>query len=27
METHGVTVRATQVWRGPNIAAYMPVIR
>src|SRR5215217_5820034 len=27
METHGVTVRATQMWRGPNIAAYMPVIR
>jgi hypothetical protein len=27
METHAVTVRATQVWRGPNIAAYMPVIR
>src|SRR3954452_7115503 len=27
METHGVTVRATQVWRGPNIVAYMPVIR
>src|SRR4051812_9925364 len=27
MESHGVTVRATQVWRGPNIAAYMPVIR
>src|SRR3954471_21318777 len=27
MESHGLTVCATQVWRGPNIAAYMPVIR
>lgn len=27
MEAHGVKVRATQVWRGPNIAAYMPVIQ
>src|SRR5215211_8850775 len=27
MEAHKVTVRTMQVWRGPNIAAYMPVIR
>ncbi len=27
MEAHGVAVRATQVLRGPNIFAYMPVIR
>ena len=27
MEAREVVVRATQVWRGPNIAAYMPVIR
>jgi hypothetical protein len=27
MEPDTVTVRASQVWRGPNIAAYMPVIR
>src|SRR5829696_56111 len=26
MEAHGVSVRATQVLRGPNIFAYMPVI-
>src|SRR5690242_6829809 len=26
MEAHGVVVRATKVLRGPNIAAYMPVI-